>query len=216
MPPHGLGPERFSGLDGAEILEVIVMRIFSAAVLTTGLLLAGNALAQAPAGRGGPPPTPMTLTSTSFEDGGVIPAKYTGSAAPAAPVSPQLAWTNAPATTVTYTLILHDLDTARMKGTTDILHWMMFNIPAATTSLPEGLPNTATLPDGAVQANALNGKPGFMAPAARGNIYHHYEFELYALDTKLDLGPDATRDAVMAAMQGHVVGKVALGGRSHL
>jgi phosphatidylethanolamine-binding protein (PEBP) family uncharacterized protein len=93
---------------------------------------------------------------------------------------------------------------------------MAFNIPGTATSLPEGVPNNPTLADGTIQANALNRKPGFMAPAARGNVYHHYIFELFALDTKLDLGPDATRDAVMKAMDGHVIGKVAISGRSHL
>jgi Raf kinase inhibitor-like YbhB/YbcL family protein len=200
-------------LQNQKILEETSMRILSALALAAGVVSAGAALAQ-PAAPAGPPPTPMTLTSSSFEDGGVIPAKYTGSVP--SPVSPQLAWTNAPAATVSFALILHDVDTAPRKASGDILHWMAFNIPGTATSLPEGVPNTPTLADGTVQANALNRKPGFMAPAARGNVYHHYVFELFALDTKLDLGPDATRDAVLKAMDGHVVGKVAISGRSHL
>jgi Raf kinase inhibitor-like YbhB/YbcL family protein len=179
--------------------------------LTLGaLLLAGPALAQTPAA---PPPPPFTLTSTSFEDGGVIPDKYTQ--ASTAPVSPALAWTNVPAGTASFALIMHDPDTAPRKSSTDILHWMAINIPATATALPEGLPTGAQLPDGTIQPNNFSGKSGFMGPGARGAAYHHYTIELFALDTKLSLGADATRAQVMAAMDGHVIGKTAIEGRFH-
>ncbi|HVV28312.1 MAG TPA: YbhB/YbcL family Raf kinase inhibitor-like protein [Rhizomicrobium sp.] len=173
-------------------------------------LLAGVAFAQAPAA---PPPAPMGLSSPSFPDGGIIPDKYTQ--ASSQPVSPALTWTNPPAGTVTYTLIMHDPDTAPRKGSGDILHWMAFNIPASVTSLPEGVAATPTLPDGTVQPNNFGGKPGFMGPGARGNVYHHYTFELYALDTKLSLGPEATRADILSAMDGHVIGKAVVTGRFH-
>lgn len=176
------------------------------------LLASGPALAQAPAAPATPPPPPFTLTSTSFQDGGVIPDKYT-QAVPA-PVSPALSWVNTPAGTASFALIMHDPDTAPRKSTTDILHWMAFNIPAAATSLPEGVATNASLPDGTVQPNNFGGKPGFMGPGARG-IYHHYTIELYALDNKLTLGADATRQQVMEAMEGHVVGKAVIEGRFH-
>ena len=92
------------------------------------LLSAGPALAQAPAAPATPPPTPMGLTSSSFTDGGIIPDKYT-QAVPA-PISPALTWTGAPAGTQSFTLIMHDPDTAPGHNATDILHWMAFNIPA--------------------------------------------------------------------------------------
>lgn len=172
------------------------------------ILSAAAATAQAPA----TPPPPFTLTSSSFTDGGVIPDKYTQ--ASTSPVSPELSWINAPAATQSFALIMHDPDTAPRKGSADILHWMAFNIPATTTSLPEGVPTTPTLADGTVQPNNFGGHPGFMGPGARG-IYHHYTWELYALDTKLNLGPEATRDDVLKAMDGHVVGKAAVEGRFH-
>jgi phosphatidylethanolamine-binding protein (PEBP) family uncharacterized protein len=56
---------------------------------------------------------------------------------------------------------------------------------------------------------------GFMGPGARGNVYHHYTLELFALDTKLDLGPDASRDDVMKAIDGHIIGKAVVEGRFH-
>jgi Raf kinase inhibitor-like YbhB/YbcL family protein len=192
--------------------EGIFMRIISKLALGAAILsFSGNlALAQAPTT---PPPTPMGLTSTSFADGAVIPDKYTQ--AVTAPVSPQLSWTNAPAGTQSFALVVDDPDTALQHTTNEVLHWAAFNIPASLTSLPEGVPNEATLPDGTIQPINTGKKNGFMGPGARGNVYHHYTFQLYALDTKLALGADATRAQLMTAMDGHVLGKAVLVGRFH-
>jgi Raf kinase inhibitor-like YbhB/YbcL family protein len=92
---------------------------------------------------------------------------------------------------------------------------MVFNIPASTAGLPEGVPATANMPDGAIQAKHSRGAVGYMAPGAPAGPYHHYIFELYGLDTKLDLGPDATRADVLKAMDGHVVAKASMTGRFH-
>jgi Raf kinase inhibitor-like YbhB/YbcL family protein len=180
-----------------------------AVVLSFG---AGLALAQ-PAAPATPPPPPMGLTSSSFTDGGVIPDKYT-QASPS-PISPELSWTNAPPGTQSFALIVDDPDTALQHTTNEVLHWAAFNIPATTTSLPENVPNAATLPDGTIQPVNTGKKNGFMGPGARGNVYHHYTFQLYALDTKLSLGPDATRAQIMSAMDGHVLAKAVLVGRFH-
>jgi len=191
------------------------MPAFRSPVLAVLLLsLSGSlCLAQQAAAPATPPPTPMGLTSSSFTDGGIIPDKYT-QAVPA-PVSPALAWTNAPAATQSFALIVDDPDTALQRTTNEVLHWAAFNIPATATSLPESVPNEATLPDGTVQPLNTGKKNGFMGPGARGNVYHHYTFQLYALDTKLNLGPDATRAQIMAAMDGHVLAKAVLVGRFH-
>ena len=186
------------------------MRVFPATILGFALLAMGPAQSQpAPAA---PPPIPMTLTSSAFADGAVIPDKYTQ--ASTAPVSPALSWDNVPAGTMSFTLIMHDPDTAPNKGSADVLHWMAFNIPATVRALPENVPTNALLPDGTVQPNNLRGNPGFMGPGARG-FYHHYTLELYALDTKLNLTAAATRPDVLAAMDGHILGKAAYVGRFH-
>jgi hypothetical protein len=185
------------------------MRNFRNLMLGAMLLAATPALAQAPAT---PPPPPFVLTSSSFQDGGVIPDKYT-QAVPN-PISPALSWTNTPAGTQSFVLIMHDPDTAPRKSVVDILHWMAFNIPGTATSLPEGVATSPTLPDGTTQPNNTGGHPGFMGPGARG-AYHHYTIELYALDTKLSLGADATRAQVVDAMEGHIVGKAVIEGRFH-
>lgn len=185
------------------------MRHFSLAASVV-LLSGGAALAQTPAAPPVPPPPPFTLTSSSFTDGGVIPDKYT-QAVPN-PVSPALSWVNTPAGTQSFVLVMHDPDTAPRKSVVDILHWMAFNIPGTATSLPEGVATNPSLPDGTVQPNNFGGKPGYMGMGSRG-VYHHYTIELFALDTKLSLGADATRAQVTAAMDGHILGKAVIEGR---
>jgi hypothetical protein len=186
-----------------------VQKAASCAIILFASVVTASAQ-QAPA-PGAPPPPPFTLISTSFQDGGVIPDKYT-SANPSGAISPALSWVNAPAGTVTYTLIMHDPDNAPQKHIEDTLHWMMFDIPGTATSLPEGIPAQAQLPDGSIQGKTR--VVGFMGPGARG-IYHHYTIELFALDTKLDLGPDATRAQVVSAIDGHILGKAVIEGRFH-
>jgi Raf kinase inhibitor-like YbhB/YbcL family protein len=168
-------------------------------------------------GKGGPkgPPTPgLTLTSSAFEDGGVIPNKYT-QATPDA-VSPKLDWDHVPAGTMSFVLLLHDPDVAIQKKLEDVTHWMAFNIPGTATGLPEGVPAMATMPDGTVQIKNRGNRIGYMGPGAgAAGPYHHYTFELYALDTKLDLKEDASREDIMKAIDGHILGKGVLVGRFH-
>lgn len=166
-------------------------------------------------GRGRGPGGPgLTLTSPDFEDGGIIPNKYTQ--ADSNPVSPKLEWSHVPAGTQSFVLLLHDPDTALQKKTDDVTHWMIFNIPGTATELAGGQPAEAKLPDGTIQIKNLRGGVGYMGPGAPpAGPYHHYTFELFALDTKLDLGPDATRAQVMDAMQGHILGRGILVGRFH-
>lgn len=102
-------------------------------------LAAGVASAQAPAaGARRPGLAMLTVTSTSFADGAEIPAKFAG----AQGISPQLSWSGAPEGTAAYVLIMHDVDVAVPAGNLagDITHWVVYNIPAATTSIPEGGP----------------------------------------------------------------------------
>ncbi len=166
-------------------------------------------------GRGRGPAVPgLTLTTTAFADGAEIPKKYT-MADPNA-VSPKLEWTNVPMGTVTFALILHDPDVALQRKMDDVLHWMAFNIPGTARELPEGMAATAQMPDGTVQAKNLRGAVGYMGPGAPAvGPHHHYTFELFALDMKLELGPDATRADVVKAMDGHILGKGVLVGRFH-
>jgi Raf kinase inhibitor-like YbhB/YbcL family protein len=189
---------------------------------TAGLILlacvfVAPMLAQAPTPGAAVRPSPgpgLTLTTPGFADGAIIPAKYTQSVS--SPVSPELEWTNVPANTVSFVLIMHDPDTAPKHKSEDILHWMAFNIPGTARALPEGAPGTPVLPDGTVQAKSFRGAVGYMGPGAgAAGPYHHYTWELYALDLMLDLTPDATRADVIKAMDGHVLAKAATVGRYH-
>jgi Raf kinase inhibitor-like YbhB/YbcL family protein len=188
-------------------------------ILTTCAILAisitGSAPAKAQAPPAAAPAVPgLTLTSPAFEDGSIIPGKFTQSVPDF--VSPKLQWTNVPPNTVSFVLIAHDPDVAMDKKIGDVLHWMAFNIPGTASGLPEGVPATAQLADGTIQAKNRRGAIGFLGPGAPAvGPYHHYTFELFALDTKLSLGADATRADVLAAIDGHILGKGVLVGRFH-
>ena len=116
------------------------------------------------AGRG-PAGPGMTLTTPAFSDGAEIPAKYTQS--DPNPVSPKLQWTNVPANTVSFVLIMHDPDVALQRSTNDQLHWLMFNIPGDLRELPEAVPQTPKLPDGSVQGKNGGGVIGYRGRARR-------------------------------------------------
>lgn len=150
----------------------------------------------------------MTLTTTAWPDGGQIPVKYTQAGDQ---ISPALTWANVPNGAASFVLLFHDLDAATASGTDDVLHWMLWNIPATTTGIPEAVPQGSQLPDGTRQISASG--PYYRGPGAPGSgPTHHYTFELFALDTMLDVqpvgaSPAQTRAAVVAAMAGHVRGK---------
>lgn len=170
-------------------------------------------------GAGAAPAGPaMTLTITAFPDGGQIPVKFSQAAEGAAPgegTSPAITWANPPAGTQSFVLNMHDMDVSRNRTTDDQAHWVVWNIPATATGLPEGVPKGSQLSNGAYQISATG--TVYRGPGAPANgPHHHYMFDLYALDTKLDVQPTAdafeTRANVMKAMQGHILGKAVYGG----
>jgi Raf kinase inhibitor-like YbhB/YbcL family protein len=174
--------------------------------------------AQPPAGGRGPANPPLIMTTTAWEDGGVIPNKYT-MAAGAAAVSPELKWSQVPAGTQSFVLLMHDPEPVLAKGSKmDITHWLIWNIPATSTGLAEGVA-AGELPDGSRQVSLRAN--AYMGPGAPPGPYHHYTFELYALDIKLEVPQGtaqeaaATRNAIVNAMDGHVLGKAVLVARFH-
>lgn len=194
------------------VLASLAMPALVAALALTPVTLS----AQAPAARAPQPQQGggrrtveiMTLTSTAWPDGAAIPAKFTQAGDE---VSPAFTWSKAPEGVVSFVLLAHDVDAAVGNGTSDVLHWLLWNIPGSSTGLAEGVARVSQLPDGTRQisqtAPAYRG-PGAMAAGAA----HHYVFELFALDTTINVpavgaSPADTRAAVMAAMAGHVRGK---------
>jgi Raf kinase inhibitor-like YbhB/YbcL family protein len=158
-------------------------------------------------GRGGGGPG-LTLTSTSWSDGGEIPVKY---AQAGQSISPALSWTNVPMGTVEFVLIMNDPEPTSPRGsaTGDILHWLVAKIPATATSLPEGAGAAQPqLPEGSRLIQAYRG-PG----AGAAGPPHHYTLTLYALSAALDLPANAGRPEVMAAMDGKVLARGIFNGR---
>src|SRR5262249_35690977 len=162
--------------------------------------------------------TTMTLTTAAWPDGGTIPAKYTQAGDQ---VSPALSWSNVPAGTVSFVLLFHDITAPTGDGTDDVLHWLLWNIPSAATSLPEGVSQGTQLPDGTRQISVSG--PYYRSPGAHAaGPPHHYVFKLFALDTILTVQPAAqvpgvspgveTRAAVFRAMAGHIRGKAVYAG----
>jgi len=191
------------------------------AVSTIILLIAMPMAAQERGGQraGAPAAAPaMTMTIRGFPDGGQIPVRFSQAAEGAAPgegTSPAITWANTPAGTQSFVLNMHDMEVVRNKTTDDQAHWVVWNIPATATGLPEGVPKGSQLPDGSYQISATGAM--YRGPGAPANgPPHHYMFELFAVDTKLDVQPAAdafeTRANVLKAIQGHILGKAVYGG----
>lgn len=161
-------------------------------MLARGLMMLALWLGLAGAAQAG-----MVLTSPGMTEGAALPVS--GSAANCgggASISPALAWTGVPPGVGSFAIVLYDPDAPGGPG---FVHWVLYGIPGNVTSIPEGYG------DGVKGANG-GGKmafQGYCPPV--GNTPHHYTFTLYATD----LGPSAlepglTRDALLAALHGHV------------
>ena len=142
----------------------------------------------------------LELYSRSFAAGGNIPQKYT---CDGEDVSPELHWDEPPAGTKSFALIADDPDA---PGGTWV-HWVLFNLPAQTRSLPEGVPKMDSLENGAAHGRNDFRKIGYGGPCPPPGKPHRYFFKLYALDTTLNLKPGATKADVERAMQGHILGQ---------
>jgi Raf kinase inhibitor-like YbhB/YbcL family protein len=156
-------------------------------------------------GRGGFNLAPLLMETDAFPDGGIIPQRFTGRGG----VQPGFRFSGAPEGTVSYAIIFHDIDVALGGNPTDVLHWIAWNIPASANGIPEG-----SLPPGSVQGRNMTGQNSYFGPGApAGPRYHHYVFELYALNATLDLPETAGRDELLEAMAGKIVAKSAYVGR---
>ena len=173
-----------------------------------------------------PEPTAVfELSTTAFEAEGSIQGKYTCFGGN---VSPELTWTGVPAEAKSLVLLLHDPDAGTDLGASTekgFAHWIVYNIPSATTGYPEDVPGGKTLEDGAMQGSNDFGQflsPGDALQQSVAKVVgydgpcppakHRYVFALYALDTTLDLSPGATLADVLAAMKDHVIAQTELAG----
>jgi len=147
----------------------------------------------------------IQLTSEVFSDGTMIPKRFT---CDGEDLSPPLSWSGLPTKTGSLALICDDPDAP--VGTWD--HWVLFNIPASATGLPENVSAKATLDDGSVHGNNSWGRLGYGGPCPPGGT-HRYFFKLYALDIELDLKTGATKSQLVKAIEGHILDQGQLMGK---
>lgn len=174
------------------------MKIYFAAAAVAIILVAAQYA-------GGDEIMKMNVTSSAFEDGGVIPERYTGDGED---VSPPLSWSGVPAGTNSIAIISDDPDAPFGVW----VHWVIFNLPPDLTGLAEGVPAEGTLQNGARQG--INGSRtiGYSGPYPPSG-YHRYYFKVYALDTTLALKSGITKADLLKAMKGHVLAEGQLMGK---
>jgi len=149
------------------------------------------------------PPTstpPLTLHSDAFAFGATIPRPYT---CDGRDVSPSLTWDGIPQGTRSFALIVDDPDAPRGP----FVHWVLFNIPAGRTTLPEGVPPQPEVPGIGLQGHNDFGVGvlGYRGPCPPPGKPHRYVFHLYALDTSLHLRPGIAATDLRRMVKGHVL-----------
>ena len=147
----------------------------------------------------------ITITSTAFEDGGMIPQKHT---CDSENTSPPLAWTGVPDSAVSLALICDDPDAPAKTW----VHWVVYGIPPDTNSLSGGVPTDSLMANGAVQGMTDFKRVGYGGPCPPSGT-HRYYFKLYALDFRPTFKNPATKDELLKAMEGHVLAEGVLMGR---
>ena len=149
---------------------------------------------------------PFNISSPGFQNGKDIPKKFT---CDGEDVSPALSWTDPPPGSKSFALIADDPDAPRGTWT----HWVLFDLPSTTTTLPEGVPKVGDLPGGGRQGVNDFSKIGYGGPCPPPGKPHRYFFKLYALDSQLNLKAGASKQEVEQAMQNHILGKTELMGK---
>lgn len=140
----------------------------------------------------------LDLISSAFAEGEAIPTRYT---CDGEDVSPPLKWSNVPEGTKSFALIADDPDAP--AGTW--VHWVIYDIPANVSELPEAVPTTETLANGARQGVNDFKRIGYGGPCPPRGAPHRYFFKLYALDVVLGLEPRATKKDLLRAMEDHIL-----------
>jgi Raf kinase inhibitor-like YbhB/YbcL family protein len=202
---HRREPKRFAAAIFAAAIEVIMLRITIAAVFAFVVAL-GIADAAEPA------PQLFTLSSPAFSDGGLLPLKYAGGAlcgqdGHGGNISPPLAWSNPPAGTKSFAVVMIDPDGRRGLGS---VHWVAYGIPAARTALPEGAGGPAATD--LVAGKNSRGTLGYTGPCGPpADAPHHYVIDVLALDLPSGaLQAGLSRDQLLTAIAGHSLGPASL------
>jgi len=147
----------------------------------------------------------LSLSSAAFQDGGIMPDKYT---CQGQDVSPPLSWGEPPAGTRSLVLVVEDLDSPGSRFT----HWVLFNIPLDIRELNEAVSPQSRLPNGALEGKNDFGKIGYGGPCPPSGKPHRYQFTIYALDTALNLEAGASKKQVLDALEDHILARGQLTG----
>jgi Raf kinase inhibitor-like YbhB/YbcL family protein len=139
----------------------------------------------------------LEMESPTFQEGKPIPSRFT---CDGEDISPELGWSSPPAGTRTFALIMDDPDAP--VGTWD--HWVLYDLPSATRSLPEGVPEGDSIAGGGAHGKNSWGRRDYGGPCPPGGT-HRYFFKLYALDVALGLPPGADKKELLGAMKGHIL-----------
>jgi hypothetical protein len=147
-------------------------------------------------------PSVFMLWSPAFGPEGTIPAKHT---CKGEDVSPPLMWGEPPTGTKSLVIVVDDISVG------DLTHWLLFNIPPDTRSLPEGVAKVGHLSDGSQQGTNNLFEVGYFGPCPMPGP-NRYRFRLFALDTMLDLEDGVMRIPMKQAMRGHILAETELVG----
>ncbi|MFW5829694.1 MAG: YbhB/YbcL family Raf kinase inhibitor-like protein [Planctomycetota bacterium] len=140
----------------------------------------------------------LHLESPAFTPGEHLPQHY-AHAPVGDDISPPLRWSKAPEGTRSFALICDDPDAPMEQP---FVHWLLYGIPPQEQRLTEG--DGPRFKQGRNDFDQL-GWGGPLPPEGHG--VHRYYFRLFALDTEIDLGNGASKDELMAAMEGHIIDK---------
>ena len=146
----------------------------------------------------------LKISSPAFANGEAIPSDFS---CDGKDISPAITWTEPPAGTKSFALIMDDPDAP--IGTW--VHWIIFNIPASTRDLKEATPTDPQLSDDSLQGKTSAGSNGYHGPCPPSGT-HRYFFKLYALDTMLSLSSNADKKELLTAMEGHILADTELMG----
>ncbi len=142
----------------------------------------------------------FAIITTAWQSGGPIPVKHT---CDGANHSPPLSWSHAPRGTKSLALVVDDPDAPMDTW----VHWVLYDIPAARSELPEGVPPLERVAGVGFQGVNDFKKVGYGGPCPPRGAAHRYFFKLYAVDLALELKPRLTKEVLVQAMKGHVLGQ---------
>lgn len=177
--------------------------VFAAALF---LLPGGSGYAESPTAKTHGTGAAMNVASSAFPAESMIPSKYS---CEGGNISPPLSWTGVPTGTKSLALICDDPDAPGGP----FVHWILYNLPAGTTSLTEKMATTPTLPNGARQGMNSFDKIGYGGPCPPAGKAHHYFFKVYALDSELPVKAGAKKEEVEQAMEHHILAEGLLMGK---